>query len=242
MKIHVIKEKNDINRLSAQHIIDCVIEKPNAVLCLATGSSPLGIYDVLIEDYKKNRTSYKKVTTFNLDEYVGINQSHKQSYYQYMQKNLFGYIDVDPLNINMPVANHIEDVDACLAYNNVLDIHTIDLQLLGLGSNGHIGFNEPGTPFDSKTHIIKLDSKTRKDNARFFNHLNDVPTHAITMGISNIMAARKIILVALGRKKAQAVYDMIYGEIIPEVPASILQKHPNVEIYIDTKAATLLPK
>ena len=242
MKIHIMNDKNELNRASAQHIIACVNEKPNAVLSLATGSSPLGIYDVLIEDHKENGTSYNQVITFNLDEYVGIDQAHNQSYYQYMQKNIFGSIDINPQNIHMPNANHIEDVDACLAYNNALDKHVIDLQLLGLGSNGHIGFNEPGTPFDSKTHIIKLDAKTRKDNARFFDQLEDVPTHAITMGISNIMAAKKIVLVAMGSKKAQAVYDMIHGDITTDLPASILQKHPNVELYIDKEAATLLAK
>jgi glucosamine-6-phosphate deaminase len=242
MKIHIINQKSELNQQAAQHIINLVASKPHAVLGLATGSSPLGIYDVLIKDFKTKQKTYHHVTTFNLDEYVGIDQLHSQSYYQYMQKNLFAHIDVQKENIHIPMASHIDDQNACDNYNNILSQYDIDLQILGLGSNGHIGFNEPGTPFDSKTHIIKLDAKTRSDNARFFSNLNEVPTHAITMGIENIMAAKKIILIAMGKQKAQAVYDMIYGQITTDLPASVLQQHPNVFLYIDVDAASLLPK
>jgi glucosamine-6-phosphate deaminase len=242
MKIHIISNTEELSRLSAKHIIDCVRQNPYAVLGLATGSSPLGIYSVLIEDHKKHKTSYKHVTTFNLDEYVGIHHSHSQSYTQYMNKNFFNFIDIDTSRIHMPNASSTDDLDACISYNHLLKNHPIDIQLLGLGTNGHIGFNEPFTSFDLSTHITKLDNQTRLDNSRFFAHIDDVPTHAITMGISNIMASKKILLVVMGIKKAQAVYDMLYGEVSPALPASILRYHPNVELYMDVDAASLLPK
>jgi glucosamine-6-phosphate deaminase len=242
MKIHILSNIEEISHQSAKHIIECVQKQPHSVLGLATGSSPLGIYNVLIEDYNNHKTTYKNVITFNLDEYVGIDQTHDQSYNHYMHKNLFNFIDINPLNIHMPHATSIDDANACLSYNQLLKSHPIDIQLLGLGTNGHIGFNEPLTSFDLSTHITKLDLQTRLDNSRFFTNIDDVPTHAITMGISNIMASKKILIVVMGTKKAQAVYNMIYGEITPAFPASILRNHPNVELFLDVDAASLLPK
>jgi glucosamine-6-phosphate deaminase len=242
MKIHILSNIEEVSHQSAKHIIECVQKQPHSVLGLATGSSPLGIYNVLIEDYNNHKTTYKNVITFNLDEYVGIDQTHDQSYNQYMHKNFFNFIDINPLNIHMPHATSIDDENACLSYNQLLKSHPIDIQLLGLGTNGHIGFNEPLTSFDLSTHITKLDLQTRLDNSRFFTNIDDVPTHAITMGISNIMASKKILIVVMGTKKARAVYNMIYGEITPAFPASILRNHPNVELFLDVDAASLLPK
>jgi glucosamine-6-phosphate deaminase len=242
MKIHILSSIQEISHLSAKHIIECVQKKPHSVLGLATGSSPLGIYNVLIEDYKNHKTTYKNVITFNLDEYVGISQTHDQSYNQYMHKNLFNFIDINPLNIHIPHALSIDDANACVSYNQLLKTHPIDIQLLGLGTNGHIGFNEPLTSFDLSTHITKLDFQTRLDNSRFFVNIDDVPTHAITMGISNIMASKKILIVVMGSKKAQAVYNMLYGDISTAFPASILRNHPDVELFLDVEAASLLPK
>ena len=215
-----------------------VVKKPNAVLGLATGSTPLGLYKNMIEDHKENGTSYKDVVSFNLDEYVGLPRDHKESYYTFMHTNLFSGIDILEENVHLPYGNTKEDCDA---YEKAMEDYSVDVQLLGIGGNGHIGFNEPGTPFTETTHIVELQERTRVDNARFFdNDINQVPTHAITMGIATIMKAKKVLLVATGENKADAVYAMIKGEPTVDCPASALQNHPDVVVVLDKGAASKL--
>ena len=222
---------------------DQVKANPKSVLGLATGSTPIRMYELLIEDHKKNGTSYKDILTFNLDEYYGLDQSHPQSYYYFMMENLFKGIDINLENVNVPKGN--EDIQAeCDRYNQMLKDNVIDLQLLGIGSNGHIGFNEPGSSFDSVTHHIELDESTRNDNARlFFNGiLDDVPTHAVTMGIKNIMDAKSVVLIACGDNKADAIKGLVEDAPTTDLPASILSTHPDFTLIIDEAAASKLSK
>ena len=211
-----------------------------SVLGLATGSSPIGLYKRMIEDHKTNGTSYKDVYTFNLDEYVGLPVDHPESYYTFMKEQLFDHIDIPLENIHMP--NGSGDVKAnAKAYDEAMSKKKVDMQVLGIGSNGHIGFNEPGTSFDASTHIADLTEQTRKDNARFFDPRGEeVPKQAITMGLANIMAAKNVLLIATGTKKGKAIHDMLKGPIEVTCPASILQRHASVTVVIDEAAASLL--
>lgn len=240
MEVRVLNNYQELSKKAAQVIIKQVKEKPNSVIGFATGSSPLGIYQELITDYQKNHTSYQNIITFNLDEYYGIKRNHPQSYYYFMMDKLFNHLDINPNNINFPNGD-AEDIEAeCRRYNEKLEKYPIDIQILGIGANGHIGFNEPGTAFDSITHLVKLDEKTRIDNARFFNSLAEVPEYAITMGIKNILAAKKIILIASGINKQDAILKMIKGPVDPSCPASILQTHDDVLVFLDEEAAEKL--
>ncbi|MDD6366657.1 MAG: glucosamine-6-phosphate deaminase, partial [Stecheria intestinalis] len=183
----------------------------------------------------------KDIITFNLDEYVGIPRDHEQSYYTFMHENLFNYIDCPEENIHVPEGNTDDHEKACVDYENALKQYVVDIQVLGIGSDGHIAFNEPGCPFDSETHLMDLTEQTRKDNARFFNNdINLVPKRAITMGLATIMRSRAIVLIATSEHKADAVFGMIRGEITEECPASILQKHPDVTVILDEGAASKL--
>lgn len=240
MEVRVFDTYEELSREAANIIIAHVRQNSTAVLGLATGSSPLGLYRELIRDHKENGTSYQNVMTFNLDEYVGLEKTHPQSYYYFMMENLFNHINIPLDHINIPNGTAKDIAAECQRYNEQLAQHTIDIQILGIGANGHIGFNEPGTPFDSTTHFVKLDEKTRQDNARFFSSIDEVPTHAITMGIQNIMAAKKIILLASGTSKADAIYGMIKGPVDPQLPASILQTHSDVLVFLDKEAASKL--
>ena len=237
MKIHVFNSKDLVNQTVSDHIIKFVRENKQGVLGLATGSTPIGVYEALIKDHKANGTDYSQIRTVNLDEYVNLDKNHPESYYSFMHRNLFNEINVNKDNINLPDGNNKDLIEASKAYDLVLEQNQPDIQILGIGANGHIGFNEPGTPFDSTTHIVYLQEQTRKDNARFFNSIDEVPTQAITMGIKSIMQAKRIILIAFGENKAEAVYQMIKGKVTINLPASILQNHPNVEVYLDEAAA-----
>ena len=244
MAIQLIVKKNyqEISDAAFAVIKQVVTEKPDAVLGLATGSSPVGIYQNMIADHRRNGTSYAKITTVNLDEYVGLGAQDDQTYVYFMHDNLFNHIDVAEDHVNLPNGKAADMQAECARYTALLNANRQDIQLLGIGANGHIGFNEPGTAFDSTTHIVELKEKTRLDNARFFNSLDEVPTHAITMGIANVMNARKILLVANGKNKAQAIRAMIEGEVNVDCPASILQKHDDVIVIVDEDAASLLSK
>ena len=215
--------------------------KPGKVLGLATGSTPLGLYQRMVKDHKENGTSYKEIKTFNLDEYVGLPISHPESYYAFMHRNLFDHIDILEENTHVP-SGLGEDLEGqAKHYDEMIDNDPVDIQLLGIGSDGHIAFNEPGTPFDSPTHVTDLAESTIKDNCRFFdNDISKVPTQAVTQGIGTIMKAKNILLIATGANKAKAVKDMIDGPVDEACPASILQKHPNVTIIVDEAAASLL--
>jgi glucosamine-6-phosphate deaminase len=240
MQIHQYQDISLLYQDAANHFIDLISTHKNAVLGLATGSTPIIIYKHLIERYQNGSITFSDVKTFNLDEYVGLDKEHQQSFAYFMQENLFKSINIQQKNIHIPNGNAKDLEKECKQYSKLLKNHPVDIQILGIGSNGHIAFNEPGTPFDSETHIIDLDLKTRIDNARFFNHLNDVPTQAITMGIKDIMQAKKIILIAIGKNKANAVKNMVKGKIDPICPASILQLHPNVHLFLDAESASEL--
>lgn len=215
--------------------------KPGKVLGLATGSTPLGLYERMVKDHKENGTSYREIKSFNLDEYVGLPITHPESYYAFMHRNLFDHIDIPEENAHVPsgLGDNLEA--QAKHYDEMIDRDPVDIQLLGIGSDGHIAFNEPGTSFDSGTHVTDLAESTIKDNCRFFdNDISKVPTQAVTQGIGTIMKARNILLIATGANKAQAVKDMINGPVDEACPASILQKHENVTVIVDEAAASLL--
>jgi glucosamine-6-phosphate deaminase len=214
--------------------------KPDAVLGLATGSTPLGLYAQLVALYRAGEISFAQATSFNLDEYVDLPPTHDQSYRYFMEKNLFSQIDLPQARIHVPSGLDVSEA-ALAAYDEAIEAAGgIDLQLLGLGGNGHIGFNEPGTPFALGTHVVALTERTRRDNARFFASLDEVPTHAATMGVRTVMHARAILLLAFGRAKAEALAAALTGPVTPDVPASVLQLHPDVTVFCDKEAAALL--
>lgn len=217
--------------------------QPGKVLGLATGSTPLGLYSRMVKDHKENGTSYKDIKSFNLDEYVGLPITHPESYYAFMHRNLFDEIDIEEENAHVP-SGLGEDLEGqAKKYDAMIDECPVDIQLLGIGSDGHIAFNEPGTAFDSGTHVTDLAESTIKDNCRFFdNDITKVPTQAVTQGIGTIMKAKNILLIATGANKAKAVKDMLEGPIDEACPASILQKHDNVTVILDEPAAALLNK
>ena len=236
----IIAENYDQVSGEAFLIMRSVLEKDAPVLGLATGSSPIGLYKKMIADRNANGTSYKNVTTFNLDEYIGLPRSHDQSYWTFMHENLFDGLNVPEANIHIPNGEAEDMEQECQRYEEELKGYTVDLQVLGIGSDGHIGFNEPGTPFESTTHIAELTQQTREDNARFFeNDIDKVPTQAITMGLASIMRANKIIVIATGANKADAVYGMIKGPVSEDCPASILQNN-DVTVILDPAAAARL--
>lgn len=215
-----------------------VVKQGKVTLGLATGSSPVGLYKRLVEAHKEG-LSFKDVQSFNLDEYVGLSKDHDQSYYHFMFEHLFKHVDFNLDNVHLPKGEgSLEEVAA--EYESMLSRNPQDLQLLGIGSNGHIGFNEPGTSFDSTVHVIRLKEETRQDNARFFNSIDEVPHFAITMGIKDILRAKKILLVASGKNKAMAIKEMLEGKIREEVPCTILQNHPDVVVVLDKEAASLI--
>ena len=240
MKVIITENYEEMSRVAADIIISLVKKNPEAVLCLATGSSPIGTYDNMVKDHKENGTSYKSVKTVNLDEYVTLAPDHDQSYAYFMRKNLFDRVDIDLANTNLPSGIAPDAQAECDRYNALLDTMKQDIQLLGLGSNGHIGFNEPGTPFGSVTHLVDLTENTIKDNSRLFANIEDVPRQALSMGIKNIMQAKSILMVVSGANKADAVYGMVKGEVTPDLPASVLQLHPDVTIVCDKAAAAKL--
>lgn len=241
MKVIIKKDYEEVSQYVATQIEELVQANPHAILGLATGSSPIRTYELLKKDHQEKGTSYHDVSTYNLDEYCGLDPTHPQSYHYFMHKQLFDGLDLQEDHIHLPDGlNHPEK--ECEAYTQLLKDHPRDLQLLGIGSNGHIGFNEPGTSFTSHTHKVALKESTIQDNARlFFNgDVNAVPHYAVTMGICDIMDAHEIVLIACGKRKAKAIHDLVMGSVDENCPASILQKHPNVLIVIDEEAASLL--
>lgn len=243
MKIIKVKDYNELSRVAADIMIDAVKENPEITLGLATGGSPVQMYANLVADHKENNTSYKGVKSYNLDEYIGLPQTHEQTYYTFMNENLFDHIDIDKNNVHLPDGS-VEDAQAeADRYNEMLEKTTIDLQLLGIGTNGHIGFNEPGSSFDGLTEVVELTPETIEANSRYFEGNEDlVPTTAISMGIGSIMQAKAILLIASGANKAEAIKWLVEGEISEQLPASALRNHPNVTIVVDEEAASLLSK
>ena len=237
MRLYRAKDYNDLSRKAANIISAQVIMKPDCVLGLATGSSPLGTYRQLIEWYKKGDLDFSEVKSVNLDEYKGLPKDNDQSYYYFMHQNFFKDININPENTHVPNGMEPDSEKECSRYNQVIsDLGGIDLQLLGLGHNGHIGFNEPDTAFAKMTHCVDLAPSTIEANKRFFASADDVPRQAYTMGIKTIMQARKILLIVSGEDKAQILYDVLNGPITPHVPASILQLHSDVTVVADEAA------
>ena len=240
MKVIITENYEEMSKKAAEIVIGIVKNNPEAVLGLATGSSPIGLYKNMIKDHVENGTSYKNVRTVNLDEYVGLTADHDQSYAYFMRDNLFNHVDIDLASTNLPCGAAADLQAECDRYNALLDTCQQDVQVLGLGSNGHIGFNEPGTPLDSVTHIVDLTENTIKDNSRLFASIDEVPRQALSMGIKNIMKAKSIVMVVSGKNKAVAVKGMVQGKITVDLPASVLQLHPNVTVICDKDAASLL--
>lgn len=239
MKIISAKDYQALSRAAANIISAQVILKPSCVLGLATGSSPVGTYQQLIEWYKKGDLDFSQVRTVNLDEYVGLDKDHDQSYAYFMRHNLFDHVNIDLANTNVP--SGVNGDGECERYDKLIaDFGGIDLQLLGLGHNGHIGFNEPCDEFPVRTHVVELTESTINANSRLFESIDQVPREAYTMGIGTIMKARAILVVASGVDKAQIVRDAFFGPVTPQVPASVLQLHPNVTVVVDAEAGSLL--
>ena len=237
MKI-IIGSEQEIAQKAAQRYVQLLAKKPDAVLGYATGSTPLGLYAELVRLNKAGEIDYTNVTTFNLDEYAGLDGTHDQSYRYFMNTNLFNHVNIDLAKTHVPSGL---DIAAAADYDKQIEAAGgIDLQLLGIGNNGHIGFNEPFTPFGSRTHLVDLTESTREANKRFFASIDDVPTQAVTMGVRTVMNARGIILMAIGKAKAEIIAKTVNGPVTEEVPASVLQLHPDVEVYLDYEAASLL--
>lgn len=240
MKIIFTEDYDELSEKAFEIMKDVVKINPYAVLGLATGTTPLGVYKRLIADHLKNGTSYKHIRAVNLDEYKGLSAIHPQSNAYFMRKNLFENIDIDLDNTYIENGTAEDESAECKRYDKLLKLLPRDLQLLGLGENGHIAFNEPNTPFDSTTHIVNLTESTIKANSRFFNDISDVPKQAFTMGMKSIMQAKKILILASGEIKAKAVYKTVKGEVNVNCPASILQKHPDCTLVVDKSAGKLL--
>ena len=237
MKIYKAKDYKDMSRKAANIISAQVIMKPNCVLGLATGSTPIGTYDQLVEWYNKGDLDFSEVTTVNLDEYKGLPRTNDQSYYYFMHQHLFDRVNIDPERTNVPNGMEPDAEKECGRYEELIrSLGGVDLQLLGLGHNGHIGFNEPGEAFEKETHWVDLTESTIEANKRFFASADDVPKQAYTMGIKTIMQAKKILIVVNGENKADIVERAFFGPVTPEVPASILQLHNDVTLVGDEAA------
>ncbi len=242
MKIIRAKDYVDMSRKAANLISAQVILKPNCVLGLATGSTPIGAYQQLSRWCEKGDCDFSQVSTYNLDEYRGLSHDDEQSYHYFMRQNFFNHINIDINNTHVPDGANPDAQSACSEYDRIVAAAGYpDLQLLGIGNNGHIGFNEPADHFSKGTHCVDLTPSTIEANSRLFASADDVPRQAYTMGVQTIMYARMIVVVANGSKKAQAVHDMCYGPVTPSCPASILQLHTNCVVVADEEALALCP-
>lgn len=241
MRVIVANDYEEMSKKAANIIASQIILKPNSILGLATGSTPIDTYRELIALYKNGIIDFSEVTSFNLDEYFELPKDNSQSYDYFMRTNLFNHINIDDDRVNIPNGMTDNVVRECTEYEKKMkEAGGVDLQLLGIGRNGHIGFNEPSDHFEPNTHLVQLDKDTIEANSRFFDSIEDVPTKAISMGIGSIMRAKKVLLLASGAGKADAIYDTLKGPITPKVPASILQLHPDVIIIVDKEAAARL--
>lgn len=238
----IFETVDEVSRYTAQRLLDKIKTAPRAVLGLATGSTMEPVYAQLLHYMQQVAVDTSQLTTFNLDEYIGLSAEHPQSYNFYMYQHLFNHLNLPAHNVHLP-NGLASDIDtACQAYSDAIkSMGGLDLQLLGIGSNGHIGFNEPHTCFNSRTHVVELSEQTRIDNGRFFDHQNETPTHAITMGIQDILDAKEIILVATGRNKTNIMAQLFESAVDESLPASALKQHHNLTIVLDREAAALLP-
>ncbi len=243
MQIYRAKDYEDMSRKAANIIASQVVLKPDCVLGLATGSTPIGAYKDLVEKYEQGDLDFSQVTTVNLDEYKGLPRENDQSYYYFMHDNLFDHVNVKPENTHLPDGTKEDANEECARYEELIrSLGGQDLQLLGLGHNGHIGFNEPDTVFEKTTHCVDLQESTIEANKRFFASADDVPKQAYTMGIGTIMQAKKILVVVSGEDKADTVAKAFFGPVTPEVPASILQFHKDVILVADEAALSKVPR
>ena len=240
MEFIVAKNYEEMSRKAADVIAELVARKPSCILGLATGSTPEGLYAQLVKDCQEGKISFKDVSTYNLDEYRGLENDHPQSYHYFMEQHLFNHVDIDLAATHVPDGSNPDAAAACADYEAAIKASGgVDLQLLGLGHNGHIGFNEPADTFAKETNCVELTRSTIEANSRLFDSIDEVPTQAYTMGIGTIMRAAKILVVANGQGKAQIVRDAFFGPVTPQVPASILQFHPDVTVIVDEAAASL---
>lgn len=238
MELGFYASSEQLDREAAQRIIDLIHNKPGAILGLATGSTPLGVYEHLISACRQQRVSFRQAVSFNLDEYVGLPSGHSESYRSYMNKMLFRHVDFDAANTHLPDGNAPDLEQECARYDLMIkEAGYPDLQILGLGHNGHIGFNEPDQTLSSRTHVVRLSEQTRHANARFFPSLDEVPTQAITMGVGTILKSKRLLLIVKGSDKADIVHRALTGPITTELPASLLQTHPELTVMMDEDAA-----
>ncbi len=239
MQIYIEENYEKMSKQAAYLLASQIRLKSQSVIGLATGGTPVGMYKELVRMHKEEGLDFSQITSFNLDEYCPISRDNPQSYYYYMMDNLFNHVNIKPDKINIPNGN-AEDIEAeCKSYEKkIMDAGGIDFQVLGIGNNGHIGFNEPDDKFEAFTHLVHLDEGTIQANSRFFNSIDEVPRRAISMGIKTIMLAKKIMLLANGKNKAPIIKETIFGEITPKVPASVLQLHPDVTFILDEEAAS----
>lgn len=241
MNVLIYESEEQIGIAAGNYMCGQVLQKPDSVLGLATGSTPLKPYGQMIELYKKGVVDFSSVTTFNLDEYVNLDIKDKNSYHSFMHENLFDHINIPEESINFLNGNAEDLEQECKDYEQkIKNAGGIDIQLLGIGSNGHIAFNEPADCFQRWSHVVTLKESTVQDNSRFFNSIEEVPTQAVTMGIGSIMQAKKILIIALGTNKAKAIKQLIDGNVTPMCPASVLQFHTDVTLMLDKAAASLL--
>ncbi len=240
MNINIVKNYEEMSQLASKMINDFVQTNPFGVIGLATGQTPEGVYKLLVDAHHNLDIDWSNITTFNLDEYIGINATSPFSYAHYMHEKLFKYLNIKSENTHIPLGQGDYQKNIDNYEQKIKNAGGINLQLLGIGSNGHIGFNEPGTSFDSKTHVVDLATSTISDNKQYFKTIDDVPKKAITIGLNTIMQAQQIILIASGLNKAEAIAKLVEGKITPKIPASILQNHDHVTLIIDQKAASKL--
>jgi glucosamine-6-phosphate deaminase len=242
VKLIRVTDREALSVHAAEMIAGRVQQKPDSVLGLATGGTPEGTYQQLKKIYDRESLDLSRVTTFNLDEYAGMPEDHPQSYHAYMQHKVFQPLQLRPEQTHLPDGTAVDLEQECRRYEKqIAAAGGIDMQLLGLGENGHIGFNEPGTPFSSRTHVVQLKPSTREANARYFDRIEDVPKQAVTMGIETIMESREILLLVFGRRKKEALLRLFDGEVQEDFPASVLKKHSSVTVIADDEALADVP-
>ena len=236
LKIIKVKDYDEISKKASEIIAAQLILKNDSILGLATGSTPIGTYKCLIEKYNNQEIDFSKVKSINLDEYVGLETNNNQSYRYFMNHNLFDHVNIDKNNTNVPNGLEQDENKECERYHKLIENNPIDLQILGIGNNGHIGFNEPSDTFSLKTHKVKLTESTIEANKRFFESIDEVPKYAYTMGIGEIMSAKKILILASGKAKAPIIKKLLENEVTPNIPASILKFHNDCTLIVDKEA------
>lgn len=243
MNIISVADYDALSQKAYEKFIDTMTTVERPVFGLATGSTPKGMYELLVQDYIQNKHTFSSIRTFNLDEYIGLPKQHEGSYYYYMYERFFKQIGLEKSQCFIPDGVAADLAEECAVYEKkIKEAGGIDLQFLGIGVNGHIGFNEPGTPFTSRTHIVELTESTMEVNSRFFSTKEEMPKKAITMGIESIMNSKEIVLIVSGEHKAEALKETIQGEVSEDFPASVLQLHPNVTVIADEAALSVLEK